>query len=202
MAEDLQGLLNKIHSDGVQKAEQEKAALIEDAKQQAAKIIADAKAQAAVFEEKAKASAAAEQEKAEKAIRQACRDAVIALRADLLAKLNAVAKDCVANAMTAETMEQLILEMGRAYAAKNASADAGIEVLLPKKDQDAMNSLMKSALLANLKANPKINLTGDFGSGLQFSFSGSDVFFDFSDDALADIICKFVGAKLAAVIKG
>lgn len=46
MAEDLQGLLNKIHTDGIQKAEEEKAAIIADAKKEAAKIIADAKAQA------------------------------------------------------------------------------------------------------------------------------------------------------------
>ena len=55
MAEDLQGLLNKIHTDGIQKAEEEKAAIIADAKKEAAKIIADAKAQAETDSEKAKA---------------------------------------------------------------------------------------------------------------------------------------------------
>ena len=91
MAEDLQGLLNKIHTDGIRKAEEEKAAILADAKKEAAKIIAEAKAQAEADSEKAKAFAAAEQDKAVKAIQQASRDAVIALKADLLAKLNAVA---------------------------------------------------------------------------------------------------------------
>ena len=65
-----------------------------------------------------------------------------------------------------------------------------------------MESVLKSALLADLKANPKINLTNEFGAGLQISFADNEVFFDFSDEALADILCKFVGPKLVAVIKG
>ena len=201
MAEDLQGLLNRIHTDGIQKAEEEKAAILADAKKEAAKIIADAKAQAESDSEKAKALAAAEQDKAVKAIRQASRDAVIALKADLLAKLNAVARDCAAKAMTPELMGQIILEMAKAYA-KNPASDAGIELLLPQKEQAAVEGVLKGALLANLKANPKISLTGDFGAGLQISFADSEVFFDFSDEALADVLCKFVGSKLASVIKG
>ena len=201
MAEDLQGLLNKIHTDGIQKAEEEKAAIIADAKKEAAKIIADAKAQAETDSEKAKAFAAAEQDKAFKAIQQASRDAVIALKADLLAKLNAVARDCAAKAMTPGLMGQIILEMAKA-SRQNPSSDAGIELLLPQKEQGEVESVLKSALLADLKANPKINLTNEFGAGLQISFADNEVFFDFSDEALADILCKFVGPKLAAVIKG
>ena len=41
-----------------------------------------------------------------------------------------------------------------------------------------------------------------FSAGLKIGFQGGDVFFDFSDDALAEIICEFVGPKLAAVLKG
>ena len=201
MAEDLQGLLNKIHTDGIQKAEEEKAAILADAKKEAAKIIAEAKTQAESDMEKAKAFAAAEQDKAVKAIQQAARDAVIALKADLLTRLNAVARDCAGRAMTPELMGQIILEMAKAYG-KNPSAEVSIELLLPQKEQAEAEALLKSALLADLKAKPKINLTSEFGAGLQISFANDEVFFDFSDEALADILCKFVGPKLAAVIKG
>lgn len=126
---------------------------------------------------------------------------MIALKADLLAKLNAVARDCAAKAMTPDLMGQIILEMAKAYR-QNPSSDAGIELLLPQKEQGEVEGVLKSALLADLKANPKINLTNEFGAGLQISFADNEVFFDFSDEALADILCKFVGPKLAAVIKG
>lgn len=201
MAEDIQGLLEKINSDGIRKAEKEKAAILADARAQAAKIVEEAKAQAEAFARKSEETAHANEEKGNAAIRQAARDAVIALRADLLAKLNAVAHACVTEAMKPELMEQIILEMAKVYA-KDANADASVEVLLSQKDQAVVEASLKARLLASLKAQPVIRLTNDFDSGLQISFRGSDVYFDFSDDALAEVLCRFVGPKLASVIKG
>ncbi len=201
MAEDIQGLLEKIHSDGIQKAEKEKASIIADAKAQAAKIIEDAKTQAEAFARKSEETARANEEKGNAAIRQAARDAVIALRADLLAKLNAVAHDCVGEAMKPELMEQIILQLAAAYA-KDPKSEASVELLLPQKDQAAVETSLKARLLAALKTQPVIRLTNEFNSGLQISFRGNDVYFDFSDDALAEVLCRFVGPKLASVIKG
>ena len=200
MAEDVQGLLEKIHNDGIAKAQQEKEAIISEAKKEAARIVAEAKEQAAELIAKADSDVKADQEKANAAIRQAARDAVIALKSDLLNRLNAAAHACIGEAMTPEVMKQIILKMAESY---GKSADgASLEILLPKKEQDQTEAYLKAQLLAELKAEPAIRLTNDFNSGLQISFRDSDVYFDFSDDALAEILCRFVGPKLTAVIKG
>lgn len=201
MAEDVQGLLDKIHQDGIAKAQQEKDAIIAAAKKEAAQIIADAKAQAEDLQKKAQTEAAAGQEKANAAIRQAARDTVIALKTDLLAKLKNVTRSCIAEAMTPEVMKQIILTMAQAYA-KDANAGDSLEVLLPKKEQEQAEAFLKAQLLAELKADPVIELTNEFNSGLQISFRDNDVYFDFSDDALAEVLCRFVGPKLTAVING
>ena len=200
MAEDVQGLLDKIHHDGIEKAQQEKEAIIEAAKKEAAQIIAEAKEQAESLKKSARAEAQAGQEKANAAIRQAARDAVIALKADLLNKLNAVVHSCIGEAMSPDVMKQIILTMAQSYG-KDANAADSVEVLLPKKEQGETETYLKAQLLAALKSEPVIELTNDFNSGLQISFRDSDVYFDFSDDALAEVICRFVGPKLTAVIK-
>ena len=201
MAEDVQGLLDKIHNDGIAKAQQEKEAIIADAKKEAAQIVAEAKAQAEVLKKAARTEAQTGQDKANAAIRQAARDAVIALKADLLAKLNAVVHSCIGDAMTPEVMKQIILTMAQSYA-KDANAGESLEVLISKQEQEQTQAFLKEQLLKELKASPVIELTTDFNSGLQISFRDSDVYFDFSDDALAEVICRFVGPKLTAVIKG
>ena len=201
MAEDVQGLLDKIHNDGIAKAEQEKEAIIAAAKEEAARIVAEAKEQAEHLKKSAQTEAQAGQDKANDAIRQAARDAVIALKADLLAKLNAVVHSCIGDAMTPEVMKQIILTMAQSYA-KDANAGESLEVLISKQEQEQTQAFLKEQLLKELKANPVIELTTDFNSGLQISFRDSDVYFDFSDDALAEVICRFVGPKLTAVIKG
>ncbi len=201
MAEDVQGLLDKIHNDGIAKAEQEKEAIIAAAKKEAAQIVAEAKAQAEILKKAAQTEAQTDQDKANAAIRQAARDAVIALKADLLAKLNAVVHSCIGDAMTPEVMKQIILTMAQSYA-KDANAGESLEVLISKQEQEQTQAFLKEQLLKELKASPVIELTTDFNSGLQISFRDSDVYFDFSDDALAEVICRFVGPKLTAVIKG
>ena len=201
MAEDVQGLLDKIHNDGIAKAEQEKEAIIAAAKEEAARIVAEAKEQAENLKKSARTEAQADQDKANAAIRQAARDAVIALKADLLAKLNAVVHSCIGEAMTPEVMKQIILTMAQSYA-KDANAGESLEVLISKQEQEQTQAFLKEQLLKELKASPVIELTTDFNSGLQISFRDSDVYFDFSDDALAEVLCRFVGPKLTAVIKG
>ena len=94
----------------------------------------------------------------------------------------------------------VILEMAKNYSSSNGSVSA--EILLSKKDQEQAQAYLMSRLLAALKADPEIHLTNDFNAGLQIAFRGNEVFFDFSDEALTEVLCKFTGAKLAAVIKG
>lgn len=201
MAEDLQGLLNKINTEGIRKAEEESDKIISAAQKKAEKIIADAKSEAESIIRNGENNAASSQEKSEAAIRQAARDILIALKSDILARLQAVTKECVAKAMTPELMGQLILEMAKGYTQKNPTGDAGVEVILTPKDLASMESLLKGALLSNLRGNPEISVGNDFAAGLQIGFKGDDVYLDFSDEALADVICEFVGPKLAAVLK-
>ncbi len=202
MAEELQGLLDRIQSEGIAKAEAEKTKIVEDAKAEAAKIVAAAKEEAASIVKKANEDAEISVTKGNAAIKQAARDVLIALRADIEARLKNLVTESIGEAMTPETMGKIILEMVKAYSVKKPSGDATVELLLSQKDADAMTALFKGALLAQLQANPVIRISSDVSAGLQIGFKGTDVFLDFSDEALADVICAYVGPKLAAALKG
>lgn len=202
MAEELQGLLDRIQNEGIAKAEAEKTKIVDDAKAEAAKIVAAAKAEAASIVKKANEEAEISVAKGNDAIKQAARDVLIALRADIEARLKVLVSESVGDAMTPETMSRIILEMVKAYSVRNPSGDATVELLLSQKDADAMTALFKGSLLAQLKADPVIRISSDVSAGLQIGFKGTDVFLDFSDEALADVICAYVGPKLAAALKG
>ena len=87
MAEELQGLLDRIQSEGIAKAEAEKTKIVEDAKAEAAKIVAAAEAKAASIVKKANEEAEISVAKGNDAIKQAARDVLIALRADIEKRL-------------------------------------------------------------------------------------------------------------------
>lgn len=198
MAEDLQGLLDRIRNDGLQKAESEREKIIASAKKEAAEIIDKAKAEAESITRQAETSAAQEKERAETTIRQAARDILIALKADILERLRRIVKNAAGEAMTPQLMAQVVEKI----ADSSKAGDADLALILASKDQTALESGLLAALRADLAKNPDISLGNDFSAGIKVGFRGNDVFLDFSDEALADVICEFVGPKLSAVLKG
>ena len=200
MSEELQSLLEKIQEDGVKKADTERDKIITAAKEEAAKIKSDAEKKAAEIVKKAEEEAKRNEERAASTIRQAARDAVIALNAELRERLETVVKECVGDAMTPKMMGGLILEMYKKYL-EHSSKEPEIHVLLNEKDIAEMEKLIKGSLVENLKHNPEISLAHDFSAGLKIGFKDSDIFFDFSDEALSEVICAYVGPRLAGIIK-
>ena len=144
MAEELQGLLDKIQTEGIEKAEAEKVKIIENAKAEAAKIVGEAKEQAAVIVKKANEEAEISVTKGNAAIRQAARDVLIALRADIESRLKTLVSGSTGAAMTPDTMARIILEMVKAYREKTPSGDATVELLLSKNDAEQMAAQFKA----------------------------------------------------------
>lgn len=198
MSEELQGLLNKIQAEGLEKAETERARLVAEAKAQADAIIADAKAQADKIRKDAEADAEASRKKADAAVRQAARDVIISLKDDLQEKLRAVVREAAAQAMTPEAMAGLIAKVAEQFARNAAS---GAEVILSVREREDAAQKLIGCLPDVLKKNASVQLGRGFAAGFKIGFNDSEVFLDFSDEALADVICEFVGPKLAAVIK-
>ena len=198
MSEELQGLLNKIQAEGLEKAETERARLVAEAKAQADAIIAEAKAQADKIRKDAEADAEASRKKADEAIKQAARDVVISLKDDLQEKLRSVVREAAAQAMTPEKMAGLIEKIAGQFADNAAS---GIEVILPAREREEAAQKLLGCLPDVLKKNASVKLGRGFAAGFKIGFNNSEVFLDFSEEALADVICEFVGPKLAAVIK-
>lgn len=200
MAEDIQGLLNRIQSEGIEKAEAEKKQILENAKQQAEAILAAAKAEAEEIVKNAEAEAEINTNKGKAAVKQAARDVLLSLQADLQNRLEAIVKAGVGAAMTPELMGQIVLKMAEKYLS-NPGNDT-VEMLLSANDAAALEAGLKAGLLADIKEKPEIQISSNFSSGLKIGVKGSDLFFDFSDEALTEIICNYTGPKLAAMIKG
>ncbi|MCK5682778.1 hypothetical protein KAJ27_01595 [bacterium] len=201
MAEELQGLLNRLHEKGVLEAEAEKEKLIASAKEESEKIIKDAKNEAEAIIKKGKEESVKSEERAKSAIKQASRDVVLSLKEVLQTRLDNLIKNNIAEAMTPDQMGKILVEMVGNYVKNNPEKDPGIEVILAKKDLEEMEKAFKGSLKKSLKSEPNIILGHDFAAGLKVGFKGEDVFFDFTDDAISDILVSFLGPKFAEFFK-
>jgi len=197
MAQELQGLLDRIQEEGLKKATEEKDKILAAAKAEAADLVKTAEAQATSIRKKAEDDAVAMENRAKAAISQAARDIILALKDDMTKRVAKLTKADVARTMTPEFMGQIILEMVKGY---KGADNAGIELLVSKSELDKMTEFCRGSLIADLKSNPVVNIGQNIGSGLKLSFAGEDVFFDFSDDALTSLICAYIGPRLAAML--
>jgi len=195
MAQELQGLLDRIQLEGLKKADSAKEQIITAAQSEADRIRKQAQADADAMIKKAQDDAAGIQARAQAAIQQAARDIILSFKEDLKNRLERLVKGATGETLTPAFLGQIILAV-----AKGQSADTSIETLVSKNDLDKLAELVRSSLTAELRKSPVINLGQDIGAGLKLNFNGSDVYFDFTDEAITELICSYIGPRLAALL--
>lgn len=197
MAQDLQGLLEKIRAEGVDKGRTEAERLVADAKEKAAKIVAEAEARAAALGEKAEADARAFAERGEHALQQAARDTVLSVREAIHETLKGLTALKVADALDDATTRELIKSVVGVYAA----GGAGLEVALPEEMVRRIGDALLGELRKGLDAGLDIRPTHGLRAGFRVAIKDSHVEFDFSDDAIVEALSRVVRPRLVEILE-
>ncbi len=199
MAEELQSLLDKINEEGIKKAEAEKTRIIEAAQNEAkairAKAAADAEAELKAAQEKAEAL----EKRAESALRQAARDIILQLQNELEVRLKRAVATAADQALTPEFMASLIRELGAKFA---ADPNAKISVLTTLKDAAGLNAALIGALKASFRTAPAVFGDAGIKGGMEVSFRDGELYFDFTTQAVTDLVSAYIGPRLAALLAG
>ena len=186
--EDLQGLLEKINRDGVEKAEAEAKRIMDDAHAKADALIKDALAKAAQTKADSEKDAKAYAERAAETIRQSARDIVIGVKDSVTALLeNLLAKD---------------VEKALGDSAAQIAADA-IKGLTGS-GEIACGPKLAAALKAQLAANGNIEVTTDeaLGAGFTVKTDGGRVEHDFTAETISAELARRLRPDLAKLVLG
>lgn len=198
MAEELQSLLEKINNDGIMKAEAEKARIIAVARAEADAIRAAAEKDAASVRAEAEKASAAFYEKSVSALKQAQRDILLQLRSEMQNRLEKAVADSTAQALSPAFMAELIKELCTAFAAE---PEKDVSVRCAVKDRDALDNALRGALADSFVKAPVLFGAKGISAGLEISPDGGRCYFDFTADALGDVMNSYIGENLSAVFK-
>ncbi len=198
MAEELQGILDRINADGIAKANAERSAIVEKAKREAEKIVADAKAEAAEIKKSAEVDAEALAKRTENALRQAARDIKISLKGELESRINKAVENASAEALSPEFMAQLIKMAAEKFI---ASPDDEVTVSCAVKDTAALDAALKAALADSLKKAPVVLGSGSIRNGLEVAFQDGAFSIDFTGDAVNDLFSAYAGQLIEKIIR-
>ena len=198
MAEDLQSLLTKINEEGVKRAEAERARILAEAKAEAEKIVSAAKTEAEQQRQAAAAEAENLRERGESAVKQAARDVLLELRAELERRLKLAIDGAAREALTPALMTEIVRAVLTAFAA-NPNTEVTIRTAVA--DTAALDAALRGALAGSFRSQPRLFPDSAITGGLEVEVSDSGVYFDFTDEAISALVTAYAGPRLAELLK-
>ncbi len=198
MAEELQGLLDRIQKDGIERAETEAAQITADAKARAKAIVAEAENQAKALLAKAEADSGLFRQRSESAVSQAARDVILSVGEAVTETLQAIVARQVDAAMNTDALPGFIQEAIRAYA--SAQGDTAIEVLLSEQQKEAVTAYFMKAFAGKMKGGLTIRGSRGVISGFTVTLKDSGVQHDFTGEALTSAIGQLLRPQLARIV--
>lgn len=201
MADELQGLLDRITNEGLKKAEAKQREIVEAAQAEARRIVKAAQAEAAETVAKARQEADLLREKSERSLRQAARDLLLSLRCELESRVSAVARELVASTLDGQALAAAVADLIRLFAERDG-AESRFEVLLGEEQLGAVREALESALAKDLRARVDLVPVAGLRGGFKLAFTGKDILYDFSDEALGEALTTFLSPRLAEILNG
>ena len=195
----MQELIDQIKKDGVVAAETEANAIVDSAKAEAEKIIADAKAKADELLANAKAENERMVKSSEDAIRQAGRNLLISFRESVSRELNAIVSRNVTKVYSSDALAALIVKAVECWSAKPEAED--LAIILNSDDLKSLEEALLSELTAKMQEGVTLKANDNFDGGFRITVKGGTVYYDYSADAVVDMLSNYLSPKVTELLK-
>ena len=200
MTEELQSLLERIRTEGVERAEAEAGSIVDAATERGRRIVADAAAEADELRRRAEADAEASRERGVKALEQAGRDFLLALQKSIEAILRETLSDTVAAALTPNVVADMLVRLADAYAAHDMN-ESRVNVLLSPEDREGLAALVMDKYRDLASQGLTLRADERLDKGFKVSFAEDNLYHDFSLQALAEALAPVLKPPLGACVE-
>lgn len=199
MSEQIQELINKIKSEGVQVAEQQAKEIEENAQKKAAEIIAQAKKEKERLIAEAKVEAEKTKVSTDIALKQAARDMLLSLRKEIAQMLQKIVVAQIGDALSIEKMGEIIVAVALKYFEAQGIFD--ITVAVSEQDLGQFKTDIVGKLKDQMKKDVTVSGSADIAKGFTISFDQGKSSFDFTDKSLAEYLAAYVNQYVGSLLK-
>jgi len=188
-------LIEKIKKEGIEEAQQTSDEMIIEAKQKAASIISQAKKEAEKIVQDGRKQSEQFKENSEADLQQSTRNAELLLKEKINSLFDKVFKRKVADTLTPDFLKEMILTIVTAWA-NNSSA----EIVLKNDEKQKVEALLFSGINKELKESISLKASNDVTKGFRIGLKGEQVYYDFSDDAIAETLKSLINPNLKEIL--
>ena len=199
MAEELQGLLDRIRKEGLDKAEEEANTILDAANKKAAEIKKAAEAEATRKLEEAKAEAAKLEQRSISAIEHAARDIVLSVGDAVQQAFGTLAHKNISEALDGKQFAQLVHDVIQAYIKQEDAG--GIEVLLSQKQQEQVTDYLQQTMDKELRKGVTIKSSRGVISGFSVVLRDQGIEHDFRGETLTAAFLELLRPQLGEMVK-
>jgi V/A-type H+-transporting ATPase subunit E len=196
----LQGLLDRIRKEGVDKAQAEARGIVEAARKTAGDIVRKAEQDAQVLRDDAGRDAERAREQGRQALEQAARDILIAVGNAVQETLDRLVRADVTQALKGPALQALVTRVVEGYTAR-LPAGAAIEVLVPEPEREALAAALAARLTEAAQGGLDVRADRSVVAGFRVSARNGGAEHDFTAAAIADAICRLVRPQLAERVR-
>lgn len=199
MAQQVQELIDKIKSEGVQAAESKANEIQEQAQAKAKQIVDEAQKRSERLIVEAREEIKKMQESTHMALKQASRDTLLSLRKEIEHMLTKIISQQVGDSLSADTMAKIIESIAKSSSDKNSNEN--IVVTVGDADLKQLKDGLMSKLQKEVKQSIVVQTSGDVGKGFLISFDSGKSSFDFTEESLAKFLSSFVNEQMSQLIQ-
>jgi len=193
----LEDLIEKIKKEGIEEGQQAADAIVSKAEEQAASIIDNARSEAGKIISEARIQAEKMQENAQQALRQAARDVELLLKERFSALFDRVFRREVGRALTPEFLQGIILKLVTGWTEKGK-----VEVVITEADREKLETLLFEHLAEELRDSVTLRVSNSVARGFRFELKDGRVYYDFTDETIAEALKAFINPSLQAILNG
>lgn len=200
MSQQVQELIDKIKSEGIQEAEQKAGDIESVARKKAEEIVEEAQKRAAHLIAEAKAENQKIEEATHQTLSQASRDMLLKLRKEIERILQKIIFSEVNQALTPEHLAEFIKETITIYLGQDADVK-DITVTLKERDLKEFKKGFLTKLKDKIKQPITFRSADNISSGFTISFDEGKSSFDFTDASLVGYLSDHVNEEVSKLLK-
>jgi V/A-type H+/Na+-transporting ATPase subunit E len=190
----LDDLIQKIKSEGVEEAERKSEEIIKAAEFTASKIVDKARQEADAITRDAEEEIRKKECISRKALEQAARDIILSIRTSLTEIFDSLIKKEYRNVLSGKTLETVLIKLIEGWQ-RDETGGLNIELLLSESDRNALLEGFLSRLNEEIKAGIELKAHPNIEGGFRIGMKGSHVYHDFTDEGIADVLAEYLNPR-------
>jgi V/A-type H+-transporting ATPase subunit E len=198
---DLDLIIEKIRSEGIEAAESEAAEIRKKALAEASDIVAGAKKEADRMISDAEKSIMRKENTSRKALEFAARDSILMIRSYLENLIRKLVENECSSVIDKEFLKEMILKILDKWSESGEKmADGDIKIQVSDRDSRILRDILHSAISGRIASGLEIKPVPGLKAGFRISRSKDNFYHDFSDESIAEILSSFLSPDKKTLI--